>query len=119
MPANFPTIKTGAVAMNGTSRELEMPTKVHEFTDSTEQRWAMRAPLSRFTLVFTDISGYDLANIRQFVATVKGGFDQTWDITLKGITYSNCSLAEDKITFSEPARKNRFTLTLRVVQGVP
>ena len=89
-----------------------------KFLDRSEQRWQQRAALGNFTLVFTDIEGYDLSQIREFWRSQLGAFDATWTLpALKSgdPTYTNCAFVDDVFSFTE-TKPNRYSGQLKVIQ---
>jgi len=88
------------------------------FADSSEQRWASRAPLGALELRFIRVDGYDLSLIRKFYRDMKGRFDKTWDITLEDSEQlQNCVFLDDDFPVVSPARNpGLFNLTLRCRQ---
>jgi hypothetical protein len=70
-----------------------------------------------FVLTFTDISGFDLANLLDFFRSAKGRFDATWTLTINGTTYSNMALDSDDFVVVEQ-RPNCFTLQVKCRQVV-
>lgn len=116
--ASFPTTKGGTLGMYGFQRSKEYRTEVFQFTDSSEQRWNSRVPLAKFVIVCINVNGYDVANIRQFFNDSKGGFDSTWDVTVKGVLYSNCCFADSTFPIAEPVGTNRFNLQIKVQQTI-
>jgi hypothetical protein len=116
--ASFPTLKSGTVSCYGLQRTASFATEVAEFLDDTEQRFRVRPPLARFTLVFKDIEGYDLNRVRAFWISTKGAFDATWDLTIAGVTYSNLCFEGDLFSPNEQ-KQNRYSLELKVLQVKP
>src|SRR5713226_2358169 len=119
MAGTFPTIKSGnAVVSFGTTRGVELKTKVLKFLDRSEQRWQQRAALGNFTLAFSNIEGYDLSQIRAFWRAQKGAADYTWTLpALKAgdPTYGNCAFVDDLFSFTE-SKPNRYSGQLNVIQ---
>lgn len=115
--ASFPNLSSGKPAMYPAMFAQEHRVVVNTFADGTEQRWRRRAPLSRWTLTYTDISAVDVATLWAFFNACKGAFDSTWDVTISGITYSYCCFDTDEfaVTESKPGRYN-VTLVIRQVR---
>jgi hypothetical protein len=90
-------------------------TRVMRFCNDAEQRWTSRGQFGVFVLTFTNISGFDLSNIRDFFRTAKGRFDATWSLTIDGTTYSNMILDSDDLVVTEQ-RPNRFNLQVKCRQ---
>jgi Conserved hypothetical protein 2217 (DUF2460) len=91
--ANFPQLKTGAVAQYPSQRQSSYSTGIAQFLDGSEQRFrdAPRA-LKRWTIRFDQLDEGELATLTEFVRTQEGeygtfAFADPWD----GAVYSNCS----------------------------
>ena len=52
-------------------------TRVMRFCNDAEQRWSAPGQYGVFVLSLTNISGFDLWNVRDFFHAVKGRFDST------------------------------------------
>ena len=115
--SQFPTLTTGVISMTPTTIGTGFSTRVMRFCDDTEQRWAARGQHCVFVLTFTDISGFDLANLLDFFRSVKGRFDATWTLTINGTTYSNMALDSDDFAVVEQ-RPNCFSLQVSCKQVV-
>jgi hypothetical protein len=83
-------------------------TRVTRFCNAAEQRWASRGQYGLFVLTLTNMSGYDLSDIRDFFRTVKWRFDTTWSLAINGATYSNMILGSDDLVVTEQ-KPNLFT----------
>lgn len=95
--ANFPKLKTGAVAQYPSSRLLEFSTEVRRFLDSSEQRCRDRTGVRRrWRLDLTQLDESELASVRRFVEEQRGAF-ATFDFEdpFSGSTVANCRLAGD------------------------
>jgi hypothetical protein len=97
----FPTLRTGAVTMTPATLGTGFATRVMRFCNEAEQRWAARGQYAVFVLTLTNISGFDLSNVRDFFRVVKGRFDPTRSLTINGITYSNMILDSDDLVVTE------------------
>ncbi|HXJ40615.1 MAG TPA: hypothetical protein VNH18_15150 [Bryobacteraceae bacterium] len=116
MAADFPTIKSGAVATYGqTSRTTEFSTTVLSCVDGSDFRWLTRDWLARFTLDFRKIRGYDVSKIKAHFDSAKGDFDNTWGLTYDGTRYANCCYANGLWTFEE-VEDDHWNGRLEVVQ---
>jgi DMSO/TMAO reductase YedYZ molybdopterin-dependent catalytic subunit len=116
--ANFPALRSGQVAMNGTTQTLAYSTGVVQFVNDAEQRWRGMPKLFRGSLVFTDLNGYDLGLLQEFFRSSKGRFDTTWSITIDGQTWNYMAFDQDDFTYTEN-RPNLFSCTLKVRQVRP
>ena len=113
----FPTLTSGVICMTPATIGTGFDTRVMRFCDDTEQRWAGRGQYGVFILAFTNISGFDLANLLDFFRSAKGRFDATWTLTINGTTYSNMALDSDDFVVVEQ-RPNCFTLQVKCRQVV-
>ncbi len=100
--AEFPTLKTGAVAQYPLQRTSTYSTEVVQFLDGSEQRFPnFRAPLRRWSIRLDQLDETEAAELTQFFedhpANVAFAFTDPFD----GTTYPNCSIDQ-----------NEFALTL-------
>jgi hypothetical protein len=97
--ADFPALKTGAVAQYPSERAVQFSTVVHEFVDGTEQRSrlygsALRRWLIRLELLDeAELFGLERFFVEQGGAAGSFSFIDPWDEAL----YSNCSFEGDEI----------------------
>ncbi len=115
MAGSFPTLKSGNTVFYPLVEGHSFGTGVHRFLDDSEQRWRNRLSLRRFVLTCNDINAYDVSSIRTFFRSQAGQFDNGWDITIGGVTYSNMAFDQDNFPIVENKR-NRMGLTFQVVQ---
>ena len=113
--SQFPTLTTGVVTMTPATLSTGSGTRVMRFCNDAEQRWAARGPYAVFVLTLTNISGFDLSNVRDFFRAVKGRFDPTWSLTINGTAYSNMILDSDDLIVTEQ-KPNLFTLQVKCRQ---
>lgn len=114
--ASFPTIKNGgSVAMYGTEQAKSFGVSVLQFENDSEQRWLNTRELWEGLLVFTSVSGYDLAAVQGFFRSMKGRFDQTWDITIEGSTWNYLTFDQDDFPQTEN-KYGRFSFQLKCKQ---
>ena len=73
----FPTLTSGVVTMTPAALGTGFATRVMRFCNDAEQRWSARGQYGIFVLALTNISGFDLSNVRDFFRAVKGRFDST------------------------------------------
>ena len=98
--ANFPALKTGAVAQYGSDRGRKFSTKVLRFLDGSEQRFPeYGAPLMQWTIRLDLLDEAELWNLEQFFENEGGragsfSFTDPWD----GTVHTNCSFDSDEIT---------------------
>jgi len=113
--ASFPTMQSGSIATNGTIQQLRRNIAIVTFDNGSEQRWRARRELFEVELVFKSISGYDQGAIMTFFNSMKGRFDDTWDITIEAVLYENMNFGSDTITWTSVGN-GRFDSRIRCVQ---
>jgi len=97
--AQFPALKTGAVAQYPSDRTRRFSTLRFRFVDGTEQRFPGHATvLKRWTLRLDLLDDAELHEMGEFLAT-QGGRAGTFSFTdpFDGIVYANCSFEQDEI----------------------
>ena len=106
--ADFPKLKTGAVAQYPAAVTLRFPTRVMRFVDGAEQRWARyKTPLRRWAIELSMLDEAELASITAFFANHKGrfgsfSFEDPWTQTV----YADCSFEQDDLTLDISAELN-------------
>lgn len=106
--ANFPVLKTGAVAQYPVERQTKPATLLHEFVDGSEQRFAhYSAPLRRWRIRLDLLDEAEMFRIEEFFAAQQGEagefvFTDPWD----GREYPKCSFESGALEFNfeEPGR---------------
>jgi phage-related protein len=106
--ANFPALKTGAVAQYGSDRSRQFSTQVLRFLDGSEQRFpGYGAPLLQWVIRLDLLDESELENLELFFENEGGragtfSFTDPWD----GTVYGSCSLGSDDLAlgFQEIAR---------------
>jgi phage-related protein len=93
--AEFPRLKTGAVAQYGMGRELRGAVRVLEFLDGGEQRYVLQRQRRRWTIVLDQLDEGEAAEVEEFVRrhleTLEPfGFTDPWS----GVTYGGCVVEE-------------------------
>jgi hypothetical protein len=97
--ANFPALKSGAVAQYGSDRGRRFSTNAFRFLDGGEQRFAnYGAALRRWTIRLTLLDEGELETLLVFFESQAGragvfSFTDPWD----GAVYSNCSFDQDSL----------------------
>jgi len=115
--AEFPKLKTGAVAQYPSSRVLEFSTEVRRFLDESEQRFRDRAGVRRrWRLDLTQLDESELGAIRTFVDARRGAFE-TFDFEdpFSGSTIPNCRLSGDVLELLSEAELNH-SVRLEIVE---
>jgi phage-related protein len=98
--ANFPTLKTGAVAQYPADRTRRFSTQVLRFLDGSEQRFAgFGAPLKRWVIRLELLDEAEMAGLEEFFVEQGGragtfAFTDPWD----GTVHANCSFESDVMT---------------------
>lgn len=98
--ANFPTLKTGAVAQYPSDRTKRFSTQVLRFLDGKEQRFrGYGAPLKRWLIRLEQLDEAEMAGLEQFFIEQGGragvfAFTDPWD----GTVYATCSFEGDTMT---------------------
>jgi len=97
--ANFPALKTGAIAQYPSDRTRQFSTQVFRFLDGSEQRFpAFGAGLRRWTIRLDLLDEAELETLQEFFVSQDGqagsfGFTDPWD----GTVYANCSFGSDTL----------------------
>jgi phage-related protein len=100
--AEFPTLKTGAVAQYPLQRTLTYSTDVVQFLDGSEQRFPnFGAPLRRWLIRLDQLDETEAAELAQFFEDHPANATFAFTDPLDGATYANCSIDQ-----------NDFVLTL-------
>jgi len=89
--AEFPKLKTGAVAQYPMMREVRVRTRVLPFIDGTEQRYLIEKPLRRWVIRLDALDEGEAVGIDEFVRrhleTLESfAFTDPWS----GVTYPQC-----------------------------
>lgn len=106
--ANFPTLKTSAVAQYPSDRTRRFSTRVLRFLDGGEQRFAeFGVPLKRWLIRLELLDEAELAGIEEFFVEQGGraeafAFTDPWD----GTVHSNCSFESDTMTANYRGRSD-------------
>lgn len=106
--ANFPALKTGAVAQYGSDRSRKFSTQVLRFVDGGEQRFPeYGAALRQWVIRLELLDESELTNLEQFFEDEGGragtfSFTDPWD----GAVYASCSFGSDELAlgFQEVSR---------------
>jgi len=97
--ANFPALKTGAIAQYPSDRTRQFSTQVFRFLDGSEQRFpAFGAGLRRWTIRLDLLDEAELETLQEFFVSQDGqagsfGFTDPWD----GTVYAHCSFGSDTL----------------------
>ena len=116
--ANFPILKTTAVAQYPAVRYVQFRNQTVRFVDGTEQRYRdASGPLHRWGIKLSDLDESEIAAIEEFFEANQGAFGSfaftdPWD----GQMYSNCSLTGETLDVRAQAEMRGGT-TLTVVEN--
>jgi len=97
--AQFPPLKTGAIAQYPVTRKLTFSNQALRFVDGSEQRYRYSAaPLREWSIRLERLDEGEVAVIEEFFRANQGSFEDfafedPWD----GQIYSHCSLQSDGI----------------------
>jgi Conserved hypothetical protein 2217 (DUF2460) len=97
--ANFPALKTGAVAQYGSDRSRQFSTQVLRFLDGSEQRFpGYGTPLLQWVIRLDLLDESELTGLELFFEDEGGragdfSFTDPWD----GTVYPSCSFAGDDL----------------------
>ena len=114
--AEFPVLKTGAVAQYPASRAIEYSTRVLWFVDGSEQRYRQHpAAMRRWVIELSLLDEEEMASIEAFFQSEQGRFgDFAFTDPFSGIKYSNCSLENDRIELTyENVLRGRSKLVIK------
>lgn len=102
--ASFPTPFGGVVTLYPLTEMDRRPTKILQFSDFSEQRWRQCSGMARFVLQMDRITYAEASAVKTFFDSAKGGFDNTWDIAIGGVTYDNMAFETDVFELKESER---------------
>jgi phage-related protein len=97
--ANFPTLKTGAIAQYPAERTRQYSTQVFRFLDGAEQRFpGYKSALRQWKIRLDLLDEGELETLLEFFLSEEGragafSFTDPWD----GMVYANCSFGEDTL----------------------
>jgi hypothetical protein len=110
--ANFPTLKTGAVAQYPATVTLRHRNQTVRFVDGVEQRYRDSArPLRRWLLMVDQLDESEASAVEKFLAENQGafanfGFTDPWT----GVHFPNCSIEDDALDISFSGEMHGSTL---------
>jgi hypothetical protein len=92
----LPLVRTatgaGATCLYPVTRKVTFLTDVAMAQNCTEQRSRTRPPLVTLQLPYSRINATDMTSMRNFVASQKGQFDQTWGVVIGLASFGTISL---------------------------
>lgn len=116
--ADFPTLKTGAVAQDGSSTAVSFATHVLRFADGTEQRFRQRkSGRRRWQIRLELLTDEEMSALATFLDARQGrhgvfSFFDPWDET----EYLNCSLESD-VQGTDLREHARAAITIAIRQN--
>ena len=98
--ADFPKLKTGAVAQYPAAVATQFSTRVMRFVDGSEQRWQrFGAPLKKWTISLSQLDETEMTAIDAFFEAHKGRFETfTFEDPWTGGTIANCTFEHGDLT---------------------
>lgn len=118
MPADFPLLKTGAIAQYPATKTIQYSSFVVHFLDGSDQRYRQYAPaLQRWRIKLSLLDESELNAMEQFFESQQGAagvfsFTDPWTQTV----YASCSFAQDSLT-SQLTDTSRGTMTVAVAEN--
>ncbi len=109
--ANFPALKTGAIAQYPALKRMEHPNLVLEFLDGAGQRYRESAgPLRRWLIHLDQLDEYEMARLSAFFEEQQGragtfAFTDPWN----GQIYPDCSFESDALELASIAEMHGRT----------
>lgn len=102
----IPKVRGNGQALYPLTRSREFSTDVAQFVNGTEQRFKVRAGLTRLKMPYSALVASDASSLKEFVDSAKGMFDPNGTITLtdsfgSSITYNDLTLDQDTIEVTE------------------
>jgi hypothetical protein len=94
-----------------------------QFRSGKEQRHAASGLLNSFSLPFSNVAWPVVTDLRDFVITQKGAFDNSWTLDARDPwtgsvrTYAGMAFQSDEFAYNEQTQ-GRYSLTLEAVQTV-
>lgn len=116
--ANFPKLKTGAIAQYPTGKTFRFRNQILRFVDGTDQRYRDSAgPLHIWEIRLDKLDEREMAGIEAFFAENQGSFGNfTFTDPWDGQVYPNCSLASDSLSLVS-LNEMQGTVALKVIEN--
>jgi hypothetical protein len=116
--ANFPSLKTGAVAQYPSTRRIRYQNQALRFVDGTEQRYRdSEGPLRRWEIRLSQLDEGEMAALEEFFTANQGAFGSfTFTDPFDGATYPDCSLEADSLGLAAMADMSSTT-SLTVIEN--
>jgi uncharacterized protein DUF2460 len=113
--ANFPKLKTSAIAQYPATRAIHFRNQILPFLDGSDQRYRdWPGSLRQWGIRLDILDESEMAALEEFFITTAGSlgsfeFTDPWD----GQTYTNCSFGADELTLTSLGEMNgRTALTI-------
>lgn len=119
MPATLPTVHGTGVALYPIPRGNHIGSRVQKYLNGSETRFVTASPLAQFELAYSGLFKAERDALKNFYATTKGGFDNTWSFTLATQTYVSLVFGEDSFSSVESSRPNLYNVNLKFRQTIP
>ena len=109
--ADFPQLRSGAVAQYGSDQSINYATHTCKFLDGIEQRFAQYGASLRHWVIRLDyLDEIELNALEEFYVSIGGqsgsfAFVDPWD----GAQYPNCSFADDSISLARRSEGRAIT----------
>ena len=116
--ANFPILKTGAVAQYPATRRTRYQNQALRFVDGTEQRYRdCEGPLRRWEIRLSQLDESEMAALEEFFTASQGAYGSfPFTDPFDGATYPDCSLEGDALGLAAVADMSGATY-LTVIQN--
>jgi len=96
--AEFPKLKTGAVAQYPLTREIRLSTRVLPFLDGSMQRYAMRGPRRQWRIRLAQLDEGEAARVDEFARRYLRTLEPfSFEDPLDGVVHANCVLEADTV----------------------
>jgi hypothetical protein len=110
----YPTLASGRTFCTPTTITSQCRTRIHTFTDGTEQRWRVGPALARLSVSHLNIVAGDVEDLEQFFDAQFGKRDD-FSITVNGVTYDHMVLGQDDLKFTQ-SKPLRWDCTVQMKQ---
>ena len=116
--ATLPKVRGTTQALYPLPRGNHIGGQIQRFVNGAECRFKTSASLAQFELAYTGLFKADRDLLKNFYATTKGAFDNTWTFTLGATTYPALEFLDDSFVSVEGARPNLYDVTLKFRQTI-
>lgn len=120
----LPVMRSGTVAMYGSTFSRTYPTQILTSVNDNEQRYVTAPLRCSFILAYSQVNPYDLLIFVEFFNSLKGAFvdvslANTFSITdtrIPGAPINYCYFDQDELIATEQAI-NRYSFELKITQA--